>query len=131
MGKKIQKNFSTKLTKTERNQLKKKKLMAKKQRLARKKGSKFDRLDALLASIDEQEEKQKEKIEKRHKTKEHLSKQPKKLGKLGYSEKPIDFLYSDELPTSMRKLKVRKKKQKNTKILFSKTKIYFYSHHQH
>ena len=123
--KKIQKNFSTKLTKTERNQLKKKKLMAKKQRLARKKGSKFDRLDALLASIDEQEEKQKEKIEKRHKTKEHLSKQPKKLGKLGYSEKPIDFLYSDELPTSMRKLKVRKKNKKTLKYYFQKLKFIF------
>ena len=63
-------------------------------------------LDVLLASIEEKEEKERESLAKRLATREYLSQQTKKVGKMRYTEKPIDFLYSDEIPTTMRKLKV-------------------------
>lgn len=51
-------------------------------------------------------EKDAEKMKEKEKFREVVANNPRKLGKLKFEEKPIDFQYSDEIPSSLRKLKV-------------------------
>jgi len=106
--KELSKHFSTKFTRTQRNKMKLRKDMAlkrQKELKSKNKNKNFDRLQALLEGIETQEKEHQEKLEKRKKVREYQNAQPKRLGKARYEEKSIDFLYSDELPSSFRKLK--------------------------
>jgi len=99
-----------KLTKTQRNKiLKRKKELALQKKALRKKkqGNELDndRLQKLLDNIKERELKIQKSIDKKQKTRAYLNSKTKKVGKLKFEEKPIDFVYTDELPTSLRKLK--------------------------
>eukprot|EP00339_Tiarina_fusa_P018315 CAMPEP_0117009044 /NCGR_PEP_ID=MMETSP0472-20121206/8331_1 /TAXON_ID=693140 ORGANISM="Tiarina fusus, Strain LIS" /NCGR_SAMPLE_ID=MMETSP0472 /ASSEMBLY_ACC=CAM_ASM_000603 /LENGTH=379 /DNA_ID=CAMNT_0004711233 /DNA_START=41 /DNA_END=1177 /DNA_ORIENTATION=+ len=104
--KEINKHYSTKFTKTQRNKMKKRKeLVLKRRRDARRGDKSVDRLQALLDGIAQQEKEKEEKLEKRRQHKEYKNGLTKKVGKMKYQSKPIDFLYSDEIPSSFRKLK--------------------------
>ena len=64
------------------------------------------RIPAFEKMIAKKEEERKKKLELREQKKSEKQNLPDRLGKYAFEDKPIDFLYTDELPTSLRTLKV-------------------------
>lgn len=61
------------------------------------------RLQSLLDSIEKQEEENEDKIKQKNET---LPPKTKRVGKMKFEAKSLDFVFTDELPSSLRKMKV-------------------------
>jgi len=107
LEKNLGRHYSMKFTRTQRNKMKRKKeLMLQHRRALReqRQNQVFERMEEMISTIAEEEEVQQKKVDDRQQLRA-AREQTKKLGKLRYQEKPVDFLYTDELPTSLRSLK--------------------------
>jgi len=107
----LAKNYSTRLTRTHRNKLAKRKrneFVAKRRAAmlgAREK--KFAQLPSLLESVEEYQKEMESRQEQRDRHMEVKENSTRRFGKHRFEQKHVDFLYTDEIPNHLRQLKAK------------------------
>lgn len=104
----LERKFSTKITQTQRNKMKRVKLlhMQKMRSLARKRrAALLDKLPDLVEDAEQQVAELEERQKLRRELREERKSKIQRLGKYKYEKKAVDFLYTDELPENLRTLK--------------------------
>eukprot|EP00005_Dracoamoeba_jomungandri_P000922 CAMPEP_0174253250 /NCGR_PEP_ID=MMETSP0439-20130205/2616_1 /TAXON_ID=0 /ORGANISM="Stereomyxa ramosa, Strain Chinc5" /LENGTH=450 /DNA_ID=CAMNT_0015334175 /DNA_START=19 /DNA_END=1371 /DNA_ORIENTATION=+ len=101
----ISNSFSKKLTTSERNRIKRRKLEVRKERSKLRKErreKRFNEIDDIIQELDQKDEEQKKRLEERARIKKEKEERPKKLSRHMFVKDPKAVLLTEELPEDLR-----------------------------
>lgn len=99
--------WSVKISKTERNKLKKREMRRKTKkykRLVKKRKRELEAIPEILQQIEQEEVEQQEYLERKRQAKEERKKKTRSLSRYSFARQPMSYLLTNELPQTLRQL---------------------------